>query len=195
MTVDGHLRANLDDGVELDVALLLPGGDVDLGRRDDVDVLGLDRFGVVATQRVAQRLVARDLGPHPSLEQPTRGLARAEAGHLHLTGELAERGVDRGLEVGRGNGDVESDLVPFESLDGRRHGHGAEHSSGRVSDHLARARGTRRGDERAERAEALASERTAAARVSRAAVSERGFRRLPWSVVTPPGAWGCTGSW
>ena len=126
MADDGDLRAHLDDGVELDVAVVLAGGDVDLGRRDHVDVLGLDRLDVVLGQRVAQGLVARRLGAQARLEQLAGRLAGPEPRHLHLVGELAERGVDRALEIGRRNCDVELDLVAFEGLDGRRDGHGAD---------------------------------------------------------------------
>ena len=42
-----HLRAHLDDRIELDVAVLLAGGDLDLGRRDHVDVVLGDRVDVV----------------------------------------------------------------------------------------------------------------------------------------------------
>ena len=41
-----HLRAHLDDGFELDVAVVLAGGDLDLGRRDHVDVVLGDRVDV-----------------------------------------------------------------------------------------------------------------------------------------------------
>ena len=64
-----HLRADLDDGVELDVAVVLAGGDLDLGRRDDVDVVLVDRVDVVLGQRVLQRLLARDLGAEARFEQ------------------------------------------------------------------------------------------------------------------------------
>ena len=119
MALDGDDRAHLDDGVELDVARLLAGGDVDLRRRDDVDVFGDDGLGVVLGQRVAQRLLAADLGAEARLEQPARGLAGPEARDPHLLGELAERGVDRLLESSAGIGDVEPDLVAFERFDRR----------------------------------------------------------------------------
>ena len=128
MALDRDLRPDLDDRVELDVAVLLAGGDVDLGRRDHVDVLGLDRLDVVLGQRVAQGLVACRLGAESRLEQLAGRLAGPESRELHLVGELAERGVDRALEIGRGDRDVELDLVAFEGLDGRRDGHGAAHS-------------------------------------------------------------------
>ncbi len=110
-------RAHLDDGVELDVALFLAGGDVDLRRRDDVDVFGDDRLGVVLGERVAQRLVARDLGAHAGLEQAAGRLAGTEARHLDFLRQLAERGVDGLLEVFGRDRDVEADLVVFERFD------------------------------------------------------------------------------
>ena len=116
-----HLRAHLDDRFELDVAVVLAGGDLDLGRRDHVDVVLGDRVDVELGQRVAQRLLARDLGAEAGLEQPARRLARTEAGHAHLVRQLAERRVDRPLEfVGRDR-DVELDLVALDRLDRALH--------------------------------------------------------------------------
>ena len=77
---------------------------------------------VVLGQRVAQRLVARDVGAEARFEQRARGLAGTEAGDLHLVRELAERGVDGLLELVRRDGDAQADLVAFERFDGRREG-------------------------------------------------------------------------
>ena len=96
-----HLRADLDDRVELDVAVFLAGGDLDLGRRDDVDVVLGHRVDVVLRQRVLQRLLARDVGAEPRLEQLARRLAGPEARDAHLARQLAERGVDRLVELVR----------------------------------------------------------------------------------------------
>ena len=62
VTDEVHLRAHLDDRLELDVAFFLTGGDLDLGRRDHVDVVLGDRVDVELGQRVAQRLLARGVG-------------------------------------------------------------------------------------------------------------------------------------
>ena len=110
VTDEVHLRAHLDDGVELDVALVLAGGDLDLRRRDHVDVVLGDRVDVELGQRVAQRLLARDLGAEARFEQPARRLARTESRDPHLARQLAERGVDRLLELVGRHGDVELDL-------------------------------------------------------------------------------------
>ena len=117
VALERDLGADLDDRVELDVAVVFARGDVDLGRGDHVDRLGVDRFDVVLGQRVAQRLVARGLGAETRFEQTAGCLAGPEAGELHLVRELAERCVDGALEVGGRNGDVEADLVAFERLD------------------------------------------------------------------------------
>ena len=106
-----------------------PGGDLDLGRRDHVDVLGLDRLDVVLGQRVAQGLLAcRPRCPRRASSSLPGRLAGPESGDAHFPGELAERGVDRALEIGGGDRDVQLDLVAFERLDRRRDGHGAGHS-------------------------------------------------------------------
>ena len=117
VTLEGDFGTDFDDGVELDIAFVFTSRDVDLGRGDDVDGLGIDGFDVVLGQRVAQGLVARGLGAETRFEQTTGCLAGPEAGKLHLERELAERCVDRALEVGSRNGDVEADLVAFERLD------------------------------------------------------------------------------
>ena len=112
-----HDGPDLDDRVELDVALLLPGGDLDLGRGDRIDVVLDHGVGVVVRDAVLQCLLTRDLGPEARLEDAARRLAGAEPGDAHLASELAERGFDRGLEFGRGDRDVELDAVVFERLD------------------------------------------------------------------------------
>ena len=108
VALEGDLGTHLDDRVELDVAVVLARGDVDLGRRDHVDRLRDDGLGVVLGQRVTQRLVAGDLGAELGLEEAPGRLAGAEPRHPHLVGDLAERGVDRTLEVGGRDGDVEA---------------------------------------------------------------------------------------
>ncbi len=130
VALDGDDGAHLDDGVELDVALFLAGGDVDLRRRDHVDVFGDDGLGVVLGERVAQRLVTRHLGAETGFEQAAGRLAGTEARHLHFLRQLAERGVDRPLEVFRRDGDVEADLVVVERFDRGGERHGAAQSIG-----------------------------------------------------------------
>ena len=112
-----HLRADLDDGFELDVAFFLTGGDLDLGRRDHVDVVFGHRVDVELGKRVAERLLTRDVGAHAGLEQLARRLARTEAGHPYFPRQLAKRGVDRLLEFTGRNRDVELDFVALYGLD------------------------------------------------------------------------------
>jgi len=119
VALDGEDGTYLDHGVELDVALFLAGDDVDLRRRDDVDVFGDDGLGVVLGERVAQCLVARHLGAETRLEQATRRLAGTEARHLDVLRQLAERGIDGPFEVFRRDRDVQADLVVFEGFDRR----------------------------------------------------------------------------
>ena len=114
----------LDHGVELHRTGFLARGDLDLRRRDDVDLLGDDRVGVEAGQPVLERLLAPDLGAETRLEETAGRLAGTEPGDAHLVGELAERGVDRRFELGLGDRDVELDLVGFERFDRRVHGAG-----------------------------------------------------------------------
>ena len=118
---ESHLRPHFDDGVELDVAVFFAGGDLDLRRRDDIDVVGLDGLDVVLGERVAQRLLPRRFGSEARLEQLAGRLAGPEAGDAHLARQLLERAVDGSFEfVGR-DGDVQLDLVPVECLDRALH--------------------------------------------------------------------------
>ena len=92
-------------------AVLLAIGDLDLGRGDHVDVVLFDRLDVVLRQRVLQRLLPGDLAPETRFQQTPRCFARPESGDPHVAGELLERGVDRALELGRGDDDVKLDAV------------------------------------------------------------------------------------
>ena len=134
VALDRDLGTHLDDRVELDVAFFLARGDVDLGRRDDVDALGDDGFEIELGQRVAQRLIAGDLGAEAGLEDAARRLPGPEAVDLHLVGELAERGVDGPLEFGGGDGDVEANLVVVERFDRGLERHGATQPTRAPSD-------------------------------------------------------------
>ena len=71
----------------------------------------VDGVDVVLRQRVAQRLLARDVGTEARLEQLPGRLAGPEAGNAHFACQLLERGVDGSFEfVGRDR-DVQLDLV------------------------------------------------------------------------------------
>jgi hypothetical protein len=121
--VPGHvdLRAHLHHRVEGDGAVLLAGGDVDLRRRDHVDLGLRDGPGVVARHRLAEGLLAGHARAQASLQDPTGGLARAEPGDADLPGDAAEGGVDVALELGlvELHGDLHE--VALERLDGRLH--------------------------------------------------------------------------
>ena len=116
-----YLRPHLDNGVELDVAVLFAGRDLDLGWCDDVDVVRLDGFHVVLRQRVTQGLLARGFGTEARFEQLPGRLAGPEAGNTHFACQLLERAVDGSFEfVGR-DSDVQFDLVAVECLDRALH--------------------------------------------------------------------------
>ena len=82
--VTGHadLGAHLALGLELDDAVFLPAGDLDLRGGDEVDVVLADRLAEVARDGVAQRLLACGRQTDPGFEHPPRRLAVAEAGQL-----------------------------------------------------------------------------------------------------------------
>ena len=113
--------SHFDDGLELDVACFLTRLDLDLRRGDHVDVVRLDGFDVVLGQRVAQRLLPRNLGAEARFEQLARRFARTKARNAHLARELAERGIDSSFELVGGDGDVQPDLVPLEGFDRALH--------------------------------------------------------------------------
>ena len=125
VALEGGDRADLDGGGELDVAALLARRDLDLGDRDRIDLLGVDRLDVVLGDRVLQGLLAGDVGAEAGLEQLARRLAGTEARDADLFGELAERGVQRGLELVSRNTDVEPDFVAIKGLYGGLHGLGS----------------------------------------------------------------------
>ena len=141
--VAGHLdrRAHLDDGVERDVARLLPAGDVDLRRGDHVDVVLDDRGRVVLGQRVVQRLLATGQRAEAGFEHLAGRLARAEAGEPHLAGDLLEGGVDRRLELTGVDLDGQLDLVALEGFDGALHAEGECTGGGATARHALRSAG------------------------------------------------------
>ncbi len=96
-----HLRTDLDDGVELDVAVVLAGVISISGGAMTSTSCSFDRVDVVLRQRVLQRLLARDVAAEARLEQSPRRLAGTEPGDPHVARQLLERGVDRPLELGR----------------------------------------------------------------------------------------------
>ncbi len=108
---------DLDDGVERDPALLLAGGDLDLGRRDHVDVVVDDRPGVVVGQRLPQGLLPTDLVAELGLQQLPGRLAGAEARHPDLLGDAPEGGVDGGVELRLVHLHRQLDLAVVEQLE------------------------------------------------------------------------------
>ena len=122
VVVDADRRANLDHGIEGDGAILGTGGDVDLGRGDDIDLMGAHRLGVVVRQGVLQGLVPSEArATEPGLEHFARRFALAEARNLDLFGDLAEGRIYRLVELLRVDLDGNLDLVPLEGLDAALH--------------------------------------------------------------------------
>ena len=133
-------RPHLDHGVEGDVARLLAAGDVDLRRRDHVDVVLDDGRRVVLGQRVVQRLLPTRQRAEPGLEDLAGRLARTEAGKPDLAGDLLEGGVDRRLELTGVDLDGQLDLVALEGFDGALHAEGECTGGGATPDMRSEAR-------------------------------------------------------
>ena len=116
-----HLRAYFDDRVEAHRTRLLPRGDVDLGRRDDIDVVFDHRLGVIDRKGLTQRFLSADVDTEPGFEHLARRLARSEPRQANLLGKAFERGVDFTLELSGIDLYAELDLVRLYGFDGRSH--------------------------------------------------------------------------
>ena len=118
---DRDLRADLDDGVEGERALVLARGDVDLRGGDGVEVGLLDGLGVVVGQGVPDDLLPDGLAAETGLQQPPGDLPGAEPGHVHLTLQSSHCLVDSRRELLLVDLDGELDLVAFENFGGGTH--------------------------------------------------------------------------
>ncbi len=118
---DADLRSHLDDRVERDRTLLAARRDVDLGRRDDIDVVLAHRLRVVLGKRLAKCLFAGHRGADARFEDASGRLARPEPGDAHLVSDATERCIHRFVEFRLVDLDRNLDLVVFEGLDGALH--------------------------------------------------------------------------
>src|SRR5690606_20865499 len=123
------------DRLERDRALVLTRGDVEVGRRDDVDVVLDDRLAVELGQRRLERLGAGVLAAELTLEELAGRLPGPEAGDAHLLGDLPPGGIDRRLELGLVDLDGDLDLVALRGLDRGSHETNDRSASPRSSRH------------------------------------------------------------
>ena len=87
---DGHGRAHLDDRIEGDGAGIFAGGDGHLAGGDGIELLLLDRHGVVMREGFAQGFLAGGAEVDMTLQQLARRLAWPEAGEAYLVGNAPE---------------------------------------------------------------------------------------------------------
>ena len=118
---DAHARPHLDDGVERDRTILAARGDVDLGRRDHVDVVLADGLRVVLGECLAQRLLTRRGAADARFEDATGCLAWTKPGNAHFACDATKRRVHRFVELRLVDLDRNLDLVVLEGLDGALH--------------------------------------------------------------------------
>ena len=104
-----------------DVALVLAGGDVELGLGDHVDVVLAQRLDVVLGQRVLERLGPRVHRVDAGLEHLAGHLARPGTRDADLAGDSSRPASTLGLELVGLDGDGDLDLVALEGLDGGFH--------------------------------------------------------------------------
>ena len=113
---NGDLGTHLTGGGEADRPVLLACGDLDLGRRDQVDVVLADRLGQVLRDGVTQRLLAGRGHADARLEHAAGRLAGTEARQPDLPGDLAEGRVDVLVELGLVDVHRQLDLVALQGL-------------------------------------------------------------------------------
>ncbi len=118
----GDLRADVHLGGEHQRGAVGERADVDLGLREDVDLLLAHRVGVEPGQCAVDGLL-QDRPPAEALvEDARRHLARPEAGNPDVPREFAVGGVDRGLELVEGHLDGQLDPGGTKGFLGGLHG-------------------------------------------------------------------------
>ncbi|MBW3609837.1 MAG: hypothetical protein KY463_16190, partial [Actinobacteria bacterium] len=116
-----ELGPDLDGGAELRVLAVLEGVQVEVGRPDDLELLGLRGLGVELREELADRLLHECVLAQPRLQHPARDPPRPEARHLHLRRQVL-RGVVDGLADTLGlDGDGQFDGGFVDALDGGLH--------------------------------------------------------------------------
>ena len=109
IVAERDLRADRDRRLEDERLALLGLDDLDVRVAQRQDRLLDDRLAVGVLHQVIDRLVEHDAGPEMALEDGSRRLAGAEAGHAGPPGERSYGVVQRALEALRGQLDLELD--------------------------------------------------------------------------------------
>ena len=116
--VPGHFDERTDRarGFELDRTGLLPVGNFDFWRGDEVDVVLTYSLGEVLGHPVTKRLLTSRTDADLSFEHLPRSFARTETREADLFGDQLERLVDLGVELSFFDFDVQLDLVALEGF-------------------------------------------------------------------------------
>ena len=115
------LRADVDLGGELQRRVVLELGDLDLGLRQRLQVVGLQRLDVLLREHVVDRLVEDGAATDLTVDHGRRDLAAAEAGDVDLLGNLLVRSVEARLELLEGHLDGQLGPGRAQGLDGALH--------------------------------------------------------------------------
>ena len=113
---------DVDLGGEDEFFAVLELGDLDVGLAERTHLGGGDGLAVAAGQGVVDDLLEHGAAADAGLEQLAGRLAWAEAGQPDLLGELLERAVEVGLQLGEGHLHIDANPGGAQLLDGALHG-------------------------------------------------------------------------
>ena len=118
---DRDLGLDVDLGGELQGLVVLEAGHLDLGLRERLEGVGLQRLHVLLGEHVVDRLVEDRAAADLAVDDHRGHLAAAEAGDVDLLGNLLVRRVEARLELLEGHLDGQLGPGRAQGLDGALH--------------------------------------------------------------------------